>query len=152
MNKNQNPGARKSPEERGAEPFALNIDVATMQNEDFRRVVWTGCNLQATLMCIPVGGEIGIENHEGNDQFIKIVSGRAAVAMGCNRDCRDFKGHLTNGSAVFIPEGTWHNVVNTGSRPLKLYSVYAPPHHPKNAVQRQAESGKEKHDECRECR
>lgn len=148
MNRNQNNGARIPPDGHGEEPFAMNIDVAAMQNDDFRRAIWTGCHLQATLMCIPIGGEIGVEMHENTDQFIKIVAGRAAVAMGCEKNCKDFKGHVSNGSAVFIPAGKWHNIINTGGRPLKLYSIYAPPHHPRNTVQKFAE----KHEECKECK
>lgn len=124
--------------DRGPEPFAVNIEKATCENGNFRTALWTGKNLQVTLMCIPRGGEIGLENHPDTDQFLRIESGTGTVTMGCRRDASDFKKCISAGDAVFIPAGTWHNIVNSGSCPLKLYSVYAPPKHPRGTVQRLA--------------
>ena len=118
----------------GPEPFCTSIEKAVCQNENFRTAIWTGRNLQVTLMCIPVGGEIGLENHRDTDQFLRIESGTGEVKMGCRRDTADFKRQIGAGDAVFIPAGTWHNIVNTGTCPLKVYSVYAPPKHPKGTV------------------
>lgn len=118
----------------GPKPLVFNIDHATKMNPNFRTTLWTGCNMQLTLMCIPVGGDIGLEIHEDVDQFIRIESGRAAVMMGryrgdlCEKQCVD------DNYAVLIPAGTWHNIVNIGNTPLKLYSIYAPPQHPAGTV------------------
>lgn len=135
MNRYNNQSRRNSRfADRGPEPFCISIEKAVCENENFRTALWTGDNLQVTLMSIPVGGEIGLENHRDTDQFLRIESGMGAVKMGCRRDTADFKRQIGAGDAVFIPAGTWHNIVNTGSCPLKVYSVYAPPKHPKGTV------------------
>lgn len=120
----------------GPEPFAVNLRKATLDNEFFRRVLWTGRNLQVTLMCIPVGGEIGVEVHPGNDQMLSLLSGRAVVKFGDCRDNLPFSETINDGCAFFVPAGTWHNLINIGNTPIKLYSVYAPPHHPKGTIHR----------------
>ena len=118
----------------GPEPFAANIERLTSQNPNFRTALWTGKHLQVTLMCIPVGSSIGLENHCDTDQFIRIESGCALVKMGKCKDNLDFQCRVSSGYAIVIPAGTWHNVVNTGCAPLKLYSIYAPPKHPFGTV------------------
>ena len=120
----------------GCEPFVFNIDHATNKNENFRLTLWTGRHLQLTLMSIPVCGEIGTEMHADVDQFIRIESGRAKVYMGTSRNCLQEMGGIDGSSAVLIPAGTWHNIVNIGTRPLKLYSLYAPPAHAFGTVHR----------------
>lgn len=135
MNRYNNQSRRNSRiTDHGPEPFCTSIEKAVCQNENFRTAIWTGENLQVTLMCIPMGGEIGLENHRDTDQFLRIESGTGAVKMGCCRDTADFKRQIGAGDAVFVPAGTWHNIVNTGTCPLKVYSVYAPPKHPKGTV------------------
>ena len=120
----------------GCEPFIFNIDHATAMNENFRTTLWTGRDMQLTIMSIPAGGEIGIEMHPDIDQFIRIVSGRAKVYMGnCRVDLQE-QACVDPNYAVIIPAGTWHNIVNVGNRPLKLYSLYAPPAHPYGTVHR----------------
>lgn len=135
MNRSNNQ-SRRNPRitDRGPEPFCVSIERAVCGNENFRTALWTGGNLQVTLMCIPEGGEIGLENHRDTDQFLRIESGMATVRMGCRRDTADFKRHIGAGDAVFVPAGTWHNIINTGACPLKLYSVYAPPEHPRGTI------------------
>lgn len=119
----------------GGEPFIFNIQHATEMNEKFRIALWTGKDMQLTLMSVPVGEEVGAEMHSDIDQFIRVESGRAAVYMGKNRnDLREI-GYVDGGYAILIPAGTWHNVVNVGKSPLKLYSLYAPPEHPFGTVQ-----------------
>ncbi|MGN0492091.1 MAG: cupin domain-containing protein [Acutalibacteraceae bacterium] len=120
--------------DRGPRPFCININEAVCKNENFRTALWTGENLQVTLMCIPMGGEIGLENHRDTDQLLCVESGTGTVEMGCRRDTADFKKCIGAGDAVFVPAGTWHNLVNTGSCPLKVCSVYAPPKHPRGTV------------------
>ena len=92
--------------------------------------------MQLTLMSIPPGGEVGLELHPATDQFFRIESGRALVLMGSCKDCLDFKRKAGADFAILIPAGTWHNIINTGQTPLKLYSIYAPTHHPHGVIHR----------------
>jgi len=118
----------------GPHPFVVDINKATLNNENFRSVLWTGTNLQTTLMNIGVGEDIGLEMHPHVDQFLRIEEGQALVMMGDRADRLHFRQPAYDDFAIFIPAGTWHNVINTGKRSLKLYSIYAPPNHPKGAV------------------
>lgn len=118
----------------GAEPTVLNIESYTLGNEDFRTVLWTGNNLQVTLMTIPVGGDVGLEQHMGIDQFLRIEEGMAQVLMGDSQDKLDFVRDVEDDYAIFVPAGKWHNIVNKGDKPLKLYSIYAPAEHPHGTV------------------
>ena len=118
----------------GCEPFIFNIHHATNMNENFRTTLWTGRDMQLTLMSIPRGCDIGVEMHSDVDQFIRIESGRAKVYMGSCRNHLEEMGCVDNSDAILIPAGTWHNIVNVGSCPLKLYSLYAPPKHPFGTV------------------
>ena len=118
----------------GCEPFIFNIDHAATMNDNFRTTIWTGRDMQLTLMSIPVCGDIGVEMHSDVDQFIRIVSGRAKVYMGYCRVNLQESACVDSSCAVIIPAGTWHNIVNAGNRPLKLYSLYAPPAHPYGTV------------------
>jgi mannose-6-phosphate isomerase-like protein (cupin superfamily) len=120
----------------GPNPFWVNINDATLQNNNFRRTLWTGCNLQVTLMCIPVGESIGLENHPDVDQFLCLEQGQGLVMMGNRRDRFDFQERVCPGYAILVPAGTWHNLINTGNEPIKLYSIYAPPQHPHGTVHR----------------
>ena len=118
----------------GAEPFTVNIDEATKQNNTFRTALWTGNNLQVTLMSIDVEDDIGLEVHPTGDQFIRIEEGQGLVKMGENKDKLDFEREVHDDYAIMIPAGKWHNVINTGDKPLKLYAIYAPPEHPHGTV------------------
>lgn len=131
----------KHPEIRdyGCEPFILNINHATGMNENFRTTLWTGQHMQLTLMSIPVCGEIGVEMHPDVDQLIRIESGRAKVYIGTCRNNLAEQSCVDSNYAILIPAGTWHNIVNAGKRPLKLYSLYAPPQHPVGTVHRTKE-------------
>ena len=117
-------------------PYVVNIARATGENQNYRTALWTGCYLQLTLMCIPACGEIGLEVHPDTDQFLRIEQGNGVVMMGKCKDQLDFQQCVSEDDAIFVPAGTWHNVVNTGRCPLKLYSIYAPPHHPRCTIQR----------------
>ncbi len=119
----------------GPKPFVANIKQYSMQNSNYRTALWTGCNLQLTLMCIPQGGEIGLEVHTDTDQFIRIESGNGTVFMGDSKDCLNYQRMICDGYAVFVPAGTWHNIVNTGNCSMKIYTIYAPPHHPHGIIQ-----------------
>lgn len=129
-NQNRNPDTT----DYGSEPFVVDISSETVQNPYFRRALWTGDHLQLTLMCIPVGGEIGLESHPYLDQFLQIEEGCGRAMMGESRDRLSYQASVSAGYAVFIPAGTWHNLVNTGNRPIKLYSIYAPPQHPHGTI------------------
>jgi mannose-6-phosphate isomerase-like protein (cupin superfamily) len=119
----------------GLQPYVVNIDEATTENNNYRTALWTGTHLQVTLMSIKVGEDIGLEIHPNIDQFIRIEDGEGMVRMGKSKDNLDFQGRVRDGFAIMIPAGTWHNVVNTGNKPLKLYSIYAPPQHPQGVIQ-----------------
>lgn len=118
----------------GAEPTALNIEDYTLANENFRTALWTGGNLQVTLMAIPVGGDVGLEQHMDIDQFLRIEQGTAQVMMGDSEDNLDFVKEVSDDFAIFVPAGKWHNIVNKGDKTLKIYSIYAPAEHPHGTV------------------
>jgi mannose-6-phosphate isomerase-like protein (cupin superfamily) len=112
----------------------INIDRATKRNDTFRTALWTGEHLQLTLMSIPAGEDIGLEIHPDIDQFLRIEEGQGIVKMGSDQNNLDFQRKVADDYAIIIPAGTWHNLINTGNKPLKLYSIYAPPQHPKGTV------------------
>ena len=120
----------------GSKPLIVNIDRTTKLNENFRTALWTGEHLQVTLMSIPVGGEIGLKIHQNLDQFLRIESGNALVMMGRNKNTLNYRKRVNGDYAVIVPSGTWHNIVNIGNHPLKIYSVYSPPQHPFGTVHR----------------
>ena len=128
----------------GCEPFIFNINHATCMNKNFRTTIWTGRDMQLTLMSIPVRGEIGVEMHTNVDQFIRIESGRAKIYMGFSRNGLDEQACVDGNYAILIPAGTWHNIVNVGNSSLKLYSLYAPPQHPFGTVQKTKEDAEDK--------
>ncbi|MBQ9940192.1 MAG: cupin domain-containing protein [Clostridia bacterium] len=118
----------------GREPFVFNINHATNMNQNFRTTLWTGRDMQLTLMSIPVGCDIGVEMHQDVDQFIRIERGHAKVYIGDRRNALCEVGTVNGNYAIIIPAGTWHNIVNAGNRPLKVYSLYAPLQHPFGTV------------------
>lgn len=118
----------------GPRPFVVNIEEATLQNNNFRTALWTGEHLQLTLMSIDVGGEIGLENHPDLDQFVRIEQGQGMVLMGDQKDQMNFQEYVYEDDIFIIPAGKWHNLINLGNEPMKLYSIYAPVQHPKGTV------------------
>lgn len=122
-----------------SEPYVTNVPRKAIQNDNFRTTLWTGKYFQMTLMSIPVCSDIGMEIHEDTDQILKVEQGLAKVKMG-HCECKpDLEQELSVGDTVFVPAGTWHNVINTGWGPLKLSVLYAPPHHPAGTVHRTKE-------------
>ena len=109
--------------------YVDKIESVTRENEDFRRVLFTGPNTQLVVMTLQPGEEIGLETHTGHDQFIRVEAGTGFVMLnGTSRMIED-------GSAVVIPAGVEHNVINTSTdEPLKLYTLYSPPEHPEGTV------------------
>ena len=118
----------------GPNPYVVDIEELTLQNDSFRQAAWTGANMQMTLMTIQPGDDIGLEVHEDHDQFLRIEQGQARVEMGPSEDNLDFVRDAADDFAILVPAGTWHNVINVGSEPLKLYSIYAPAEHPHGVV------------------
>lgn len=113
----------------GPQPQTFNLEEATLENPHYRSVAWSGRYLQLTLMSIPVGGDIGLEVHPETDQFIRLDGGRGRVQMGPTEDQLDVEYEVSDGDAVFVPAGVWHNITTLGDEPMKLYTVYAPQHH-----------------------
>lgn len=127
---------KKASRDHGREPYVVNIENASKQNNTFRTAIWTGKHLQVTLMSINVGDDIGLEIHPDVDQFLRIEDGRGLVQMGRRRDQLNFQREVSDDDAIMVPAGTWHNLTNTGNKPLKLYTIYAPPEHPFGTVHR----------------
>ena len=127
---------RAGSSDHGPRTFSANIAGSARHNQNFRTVFWTGTNLQMTLMCISPCGDIGLEVHEDTDQFIRVEAGVALVRMGNDKDCLNTQVKLCEGDGIFVPCGTWHNIISLGHCPLKLSSIYAPPHHPAGTVHR----------------
>ena len=113
-----------------------DIEAATLGNEDFRRVLYTGAHLQLTVMSLGAGENIGWEMHDHLDQFLRIERGTGTLKLGASADDVAEQHPVSDDWAMIIPAGTWHDVVNDGAGELKLYSVYAPPDHPPGTVHR----------------
>ena len=131
----------------GPDPLVINIEEATKQNNAFRLALWTGEYLQLTLMKIDIGDDIGLEIHYDVDQFIRIEDGEGLAMMGDTEDNLNFKRKVADDDIILLPAGKWHNLVNTGSTPLKLYSIYAPPEHPHGTVHRTKEEAEIDHED-----
>jgi len=110
--------------------FVDNIEKLTEENNLFRKVLYTGHNLQLVLMALQPGEEIGEEVHEDRDQFFRIEEGEGQVWIDgtCNKVEED--------DAIIVPQGARHNVVNSGSEPLRLYTIYGPPEHIDGTIHR----------------
>jgi mannose-6-phosphate isomerase-like protein (cupin superfamily) len=108
--------------------FVADIEKLTVENTDFRRVLYTGKYLQLVLMTLKPGEEIGAEVHEDHDQFFRIESGSGEVVIDGKRT------PIKDDDAVIVPAGARHNVINTGDAPLALYTLYGPPEHREGVV------------------
>ena len=125
---------QKSLTDFGPRPFVVDIEKATLANNTFRTALWSGSHMQLTIMSIAPGEDIGLEMHPNVDQFLRIEHGNGVTAMGLTEDNLAYVQPVFENSAVFVPAGTWHNIINTGHEPLKLYSIYAPPNHAPGTV------------------
>ncbi len=103
--------------------LVTDIEARTVDNDDFRRVIYTGPHLQLVLMSIPAEDHIGVETHPDVDQFFRVEEGTGEVMLG------SVSKPVGPGSAVVVPAGTKHDIRTTGDKPLKLYTIYSPPHH-----------------------
>ncbi|HYE42863.1 MAG TPA: cupin domain-containing protein [Caulobacteraceae bacterium] len=121
--------------------YVGDIERLTLENEDFRRVIYTAGEQQLVLMAIPEGEEIGEEVHDKEDQFLRFEAGEGEVQIDGH------KHKVTDGSAVIVPHGAKHNVINTGKEPLKLYTLYSPPHHKDGTVHKTKEEAEADEDE-----
>jgi mannose-6-phosphate isomerase-like protein (cupin superfamily) len=119
--------------------YCDDIDKRTIENEDFRRVLYTGHNLQLVLMTLPAGCDIGEEVHPDRDQFFRFEQGRGVVKID------GVENRVEDDFAVIVPAGARHNVINTGSGPLRLYTIYAPPEHKDGIVQTTKEEADARH-------
>ncbi|WP_227994908.1 cupin domain-containing protein [Oceanobacillus sp. CFH 90083] len=128
----------------GGNPFVIDIENAAEANTNYRTALWTGEHLQVTLMSIPAGSDIGLEVHPDTDQFLRIEEGEGTVQMGNRQDNLTIQQQVEEDSAIMVPAGTWHNITNTGDEALKLYTIYAPPHHPFGTVERTKEEAMQK--------
>ena len=123
--------------------FVDDIEDLTESNKDFRRVLYTGKHLQLVLMTLQPGEEIGEEVHDTHDQFFRFEKGKGEVWI-------DGQKHKVKADVgVIVPAGARHNVINTGDKPLKLYTLYGPPEHRDGVVRAtkaEAEAGEEHFD------
>ena len=119
--------------------FHDNIEKLTTDNSDFRHVLYTGKHMQLVLMTLQPGEEIGSEVHRDRDQFFRFEEGEGRV------DIDDNSYNVADGSGIIVPAGSRHNVRNTGSGPLKLYTLYGPPEHKDQVVQSTKAEADERH-------
>jgi mannose-6-phosphate isomerase-like protein (cupin superfamily) len=110
--------------------YTADLQNLTKKNSDFRHVLYTGQNLQLVLMALKPGEDIGLEIHKTHDQFFHIEKGRGEIVI--NGTTRRVKG----GHAIIVPAGVPHNLINTGAKPMQLYTLYSPPNHRDGLVQK----------------
>jgi len=119
--------------------FVDDIEELTLNNDLYRKVLYTGKNLQLVLMTLQPGDEIGEEVHEGHDQFFRIEEGEGKVVI-------DGETHaVSDDDAVIVPAGARHNVINSGDHPLRLYTIYGPPEHRDGVVHATKQDEQEEH-------
>lgn len=108
--------------------FVDDIEKLTEENDDFRRVLYTGKNLQLVLMAIQPGDDIGEEVHDDRDQFFRVEAGKGEVSIDGTRS------KVGPDDAFIVPAGARHNLKNTGDEPLRVYTIYGPPEHKEGIV------------------
>jgi mannose-6-phosphate isomerase-like protein (cupin superfamily) len=108
--------------------FVDNIEDLTVGNKDFRRVLYTGKHMQLVLMSLRKGEEIGEEVHDDRDQFFRVEKGKGEIVIDGERH------KIRRDDAIVVPAGARHNVINTGDKSLKLYTLYGPPEHKDGTV------------------
>jgi mannose-6-phosphate isomerase-like protein (cupin superfamily) len=121
--------------------FNINIEKETIENENFRKVLYTGKNSQLVLMSLAPNEEIGMEIHAENDQFFRFEKGQGKVLIDGN------EYQVSDGSAIIVPAGAEHNVINVSeTESLKLYTIYSPAHH-KDGIVRTTKAEAEANDQ-----
>jgi mannose-6-phosphate isomerase-like protein (cupin superfamily) len=122
--------------------YSVNIEDKTIKNENFREVLFTGKHSQLVVMTLQPGEEIGEETHDGIDQFIRVEAGEGVAVLN------DQETKILDGSAVVIPAGVKHNVINRSQEePLRLYTIYSPPEHPDGTVHKNKKEADEYEEE-----
>jgi len=117
--------------------YVINIEEKTLANNFFREVLFTTDKSQLVIMALKPGEEIGIEVHPEHDQFIRIESGKGKAIMNGEEH------EISDGSAVIIPAGTQHNIINMSEAAMKLYTIYTPPEHKQGTIHKTKEEAKE---------
>ncbi len=146
---NQNPPQKFVQEEmdKGKEPWVMDIEASTIGNPHYRSARWTGESMQMVLMSLKPGEIIDLEIHDETDQFLRIEQGEAQVLMGRDKDDLSYEKTVSDDWAIFVPAGYYHQLINTGSTDLKLYTIYAPAEHPKGVLNKTYEEAVEYHEE-----
>lgn len=108
--------------------FYSNIVNDTLQNDNFRKVLFTGKHMQLVVMTLQPGEDIGKEVHDHVDQFFRIEEGVGEVEINGEKQV------IVDDDVVIVPAGAEHNITNTGEGPLKLYTIYSPPNHPEGTI------------------
>ena len=117
--------------------YVINIEEKTLENNYFREVLFTTDKSQLVVMALKPGEDIGMEVHSDHDQFIRIESGKGKAIMNGEEH------EITDGSAIVVPAGTQHNVINTSEVEMKLYTIYTPPEHKQGTIHKTKEEAKE---------
>ncbi len=120
--------------DKGKEPWVVDIEAATKDNDKYRLTIWTGEYMQAVLMSLKPGEVIDLELHADHDQFIRVEKGKARILMGPEKESLTFNEEVADDWAIFIPAGYWHKVENIGEGDLRLYTLYGPPEHAKGTT------------------
>jgi mannose-6-phosphate isomerase-like protein (cupin superfamily) len=121
--------------------FSGNIEKLTLENENFRKVLYTGKHLQLVLMSLKAGEEIGSEVHENNDQFFRFESGSGKCIIDAN------EYDVKEGDVIIAPAGAKHNVINTGKVAFKMYTIYGPPNHQDGTIRATKEAAESEEEE-----
>lgn len=109
--------------------YSINLEQKTLAGNNFREVLYTTARSQLVIMTLQPGEEIGMEHHDDHDQFIRVEAGEGVAILDGEKHA------LEDGTAVVIPAGTEHNVINTSTTaPMRLYTIYTPPEHPDGTV------------------
>ena len=120
-------------ESKSTKGFHANIEQETLDNDNFRKVLYTAKNMQLVLMTLKANEDIGMETHADTDQFFRFEAGTGKCII--NDDEYDLK----DGDSIIIPAGSEHNIINTGEEPLKMYTIYSPPHHEDGIINKNKE-------------
>ncbi len=120
--------------------FSVDIEKATIENINYRKVLHTTPNQQLVVMSILPYEDIPQEIHPNIDQFIRVEGGKGEVRIGKNEENII---NIEDGSSVIVKQGTWHRVVNTSNEALKLYTIYSPPEHPEHLIQKRQKQTKQ---------
>jgi len=128
-----------------AKPMILDVEEATIDNDYYQTVSWTGKYLQLVFMSLKPGEIIDLEVHNDHDQFIRIEEGEARVLMGLTKDDLNFDEKVSDDWAILIPAGYWHKIENIGDSDLKIYTIYGPPEHAVDTKNKTYKEAKEKH-------